>query len=187
MVVSALTTRNWSGYGIGLFRAAGKSCQELATLLRSRRRECVLYWPFPEFHAPVFIYKPLFFRIRIPGSALLTKIRIRNRIRLLLSLILRMQKFFFFFYNLPTGTSSSVLKKYFFAKIIVLKCYFGGFLFQSAQHIYKKREGSGSIPLTNGSGSGRPKNMRIRFRFRIWIPNTALYITSFKQNDCLQS
>ncbi len=34
-------------------------------------------------------------------------------------------------------------------------------LFQSAQHIYEKREGSGvgsgSATLTNGSGSGRPK------------------------------
>ncbi len=43
-------------------------------------------------------------------------------------------------------------------------------LFQSAQHLYEKRErsgtGSGSIPLTKGSGSGRPKNMQIR------IPNT---------------
>ncbi len=29
-------------------------------------------------------------------------------------------------------------------------------LFQSAQHLYEKREGSGSITLTNGSGSGRP-------------------------------
>jgi hypothetical protein len=51
-------------------------------------------------------------------------------------------------------------------------------LFQSAQHIYEKREGSGarSAPLTNGSGSGRPKNMRIlrvRIRFRIRIPSTA--------------
>jgi hypothetical protein len=32
-------------------------------------------------------------------------------------------------------------------------------------------EGSGSIPLTNGSGSGRPKNMWIRIRIR--IRNTA--------------
>ncbi len=39
------------------------------------------------------------------------------------------------------------------------------FLFQSAQHLYEKREGYGSIPLTNGSGSGKPKNIR--------IPNTA--------------
>ncbi len=41
-------------------------------------------------------------------------------------------------------------------------------LFQSAQHICEKREGSGSVSLRNGTGSGRPKNMRIRFR----IPNT---------------
>jgi hypothetical protein len=41
-------------------------------------------------------------------------------------------------------------------------------IFQSAQHLYEKREGSGaeSVPLTNEFGSGRPKNMRIR------IPNT---------------
>ncbi len=25
-------------------------------------------------------------------------------------------------------------------------------LFQSAQHLFEKREGSGSVPLTNGSG-----------------------------------
>jgi hypothetical protein len=50
-------------------------------------------------------------------------------------------------------------------------------LFQSAQHLYRKREGSESgagsrsTPLTNGSGSGSgmPKNMQI---LRIWIPNT---------------
>ncbi len=34
-------------------------------------------------------------------------------------------------------------------------------------------EGSGSIPLTNGSGSGRPKNMWIRWiRIRIRIRNS---------------
>jgi hypothetical protein len=48
-------------------------------------------------------------------------------------------------------------------------------LFQSAQHLYEKREGSGagsgSIPLTNGFGSGRPENMGI---LRIRIPNTAV-------------
>jgi hypothetical protein len=44
----------------------------------------------------------------------------------------------------------------------VLKCYFAG-IFQSAQHIYEKKEGS-------GSGPGRSKNMRI---LRIGIPNTA--------------
>jgi hypothetical protein len=49
-------------------------------------------------------------------------------------------------------------------------------LFQSAQHIYEKREGSGSgfVPLTNGSGSGRPKNMRI---LRIRILNTVPLLT----------
>jgi hypothetical protein len=48
-------------------------------------------------------------------------------------------------------------------------------LFQSAQHIYEKREGSGSVSsavlLTNGSGSWRPKNMRI---LRIRIPNNGI-------------
>ncbi len=34
-------------------------------------------------------------------------------------------------------------------------------------------DGSGSIPLTNGSGSGRPKNIRIR---KIRILNTALKV-----------
>jgi hypothetical protein len=45
-------------------------------------------------------------------------------------------------------------------------------LFQSVQHLYEKREGSGSgsIPLTNGSGPGSPKNMRFR------IPNTGTKI-----------
>ncbi len=36
-------------------------------------------------------------------------------------------------------------------------------LFQSAQHFYEKREGSESVPLTNGSGSGSSNNTRIRF------------------------
>jgi hypothetical protein len=51
-------------------------------------------------------------------------------------------------------------------------------IFQSAQHLYEKREGSGarSIPLTNGSGSMRPENMRVRIR----IPNTAEKI----KNSC---
>jgi hypothetical protein len=37
----------------------------------------------------------------------------------------------------------------------------------------RKKKGSGSISLTNGSRSGRPKNMQIQ----IWIPNTARYLT----------
>jgi hypothetical protein len=48
-------------------------------------------------------------------------------------------------------------------------------LFQSAQHLNEKREGSrsgtGSKPLTNGSGSGRPKNLWIQL-IRIRIRNT---------------
>ncbi len=89
----------------------------------------------------------------------------------------------FFSYNLPTDTSSSVLKIYFFLLKFVLKCYFIKHFFQSAQHINGKREGSGagagSIPLTigSGSGSGRPKNMRI---MRIRIPNTALMWSKVK-------
>ncbi len=74
-----------------------------------------------------------------------------------------MQKKIYFFivfsYNLLAGTLSSVLKNFnFLLKFCLLQA-----LFQSAQHLYEKREGSGSrsIPLTNGSGSGRPKNMRI--------------------------
>jgi hypothetical protein len=68
------------------------------------------------------------------------------------------EKYFFqiFSHNLPTGTSSS--------------------LFQSAQHIYEKREGSGSVPLNIGSWSGfrRLKNMRIRI---LNIASQDLFIT----------
>jgi hypothetical protein len=48
-------------------------------------------------------------------------------------------------------------------------------LFQSTQHFYEKRKGSGaesgSVLVTNGSGCGskRPKNIRIR------IPNTVFF------------
>jgi hypothetical protein len=99
---------------------------------------------------------------------ILVRIRIRTsdfwiqlRIRLLSSVILRMQKMYFF-HNLPTGTSSSVKKFLFFdtilSKNVILKA-----LFQSAQHINEKREGSGSgtsdqwirmAQKTCGSGSG---------------------------------
>ena len=59
------------------------------------------------------------------------------------------KKFSYFSYNLPTVTLSSVLKYYFFAKIL-----FSNFILQllfqsSTQHVYEKREGSGT-----GSGSG---------------------------------
>jgi hypothetical protein len=36
-------------------------------------------------------------------------------------------------------------------------------------------EGSGSVPLTNGSGSGRPKNLRIQ----IWIRYTEIFFIFF--------
>jgi hypothetical protein len=69
------------------------------------------------------------------------------------------------FVNLPVpaGTLSSVLKIFFFAKILLCKHH-------PLNTFMRKREGSGagSIPLTCGSGSGRPINMRIR------IPNTGL-------------
>jgi hypothetical protein len=38
-----------------------------------------------------------------------------------------------------------------------VKVLFCKTIFQSAQHLYEKREESGSVPLTNGSGSGSPK------------------------------
>ncbi len=68
------------------------------------------------------------------------------------------KKFIFFSYNSPTGTSSSVKKIKFFAKNFVLKFNFAGII-SAAQHIYEKRQGSGSgsVPLTNEYGSGRPK------------------------------
>jgi hypothetical protein len=46
-------------------------------------------------------------------------------------------------------------------------------IFQSDHRLYEKREGSGSVPLTNGSGYGKPKNLRI------WIWNTASYLLIF--------
>jgi hypothetical protein len=58
----------------------------------------------------------------------------------------------FFSFNLPAGTLSSDLKLNFYAKInFALQFYFAS-SFQSAQHLYEKSEGSGSIPLINGSG-----------------------------------
>jgi hypothetical protein len=57
--------------------------------------------------------------------------------------------FHIFSYYLPEGTSFSVLKIKFFAKIL-RKNFILQALFQSVQHIYEKREGS-------GAGSGRPQ------------------------------
>jgi hypothetical protein len=82
-------------------------------------------------------------------------------ILLLSSVTLRMpKKFIFFSYTLTLrhiifSRLSSALKIK-----LVLK-FFLQALFQSAQHLYEKRDGSGSVLQTNGSGSGRPKNMPI--------------------------
>jgi hypothetical protein len=81
-------------------------------------------------------------------------------IRLLSSVTLRMQKMsYFFLITYPQAHylqfKSSALKIN-----LVLKFYLQA-LFQSAQHLYEKREGSGSVLQTNGSGSGRRKKMPI--------------------------
>jgi hypothetical protein len=44
----------------------------------------------------------------------------------------------------------------------VLKFFISQALFQSAHHLYEKREGSGSVHLTDEFGSGRPKNADLR-------------------------
>ncbi len=77
-----------------------------------------------------------------------------------------------FSYNLPAGIWSSVLKIKFFVKILCYNFILQA-LFQSPQHLYEKREGSGSgsIPWTNGSGYER--TMWIR------IPNPDEMIISF--------
>ena len=71
-------------------------------------------------------------------------------------------KKYFFSYNLPAG-----IIRIFSFKNFILQA-----LFQSAQHLCEKREGSGpgSIPLANVSGSWRRKNIRIR------IPNTVFLL-----------
>ncbi len=54
-----------------------------------------------------------------------------------------------------------LIKIKFLARKLLYKNLILQALFQSAQHLYEKREGSGSssssVPLTNESGSGRPK------------------------------
>jgi hypothetical protein len=55
--------------------------------------------------------------------------------------------FIFFSYNLPAGTLSSVLKIELFAKIFFLHA-----LFQSAQHLSERREGSGSGSVCPNEG-----------------------------------
>jgi hypothetical protein len=81
------------------------------------------------------------------------------------------KKIFFFIFFLISCWQALHLqsKKFNFLLNFVLKNLILQALFQSAQHIYEKREGSGagSVPLTKGSRSGRPKNMRIWFPIRI--------------------
>ncbi len=74
--------------------------------------------------------------------------------------------FFIFFYNLIAGKLSSPLKNLIFLQKFVLKFYFASTknFFSPLNTFYEKREGSGSVSLTNGSGSERSKNMRIRIR-----------------------
>jgi hypothetical protein len=106
---------------------------------------------------------------RNPDSRIRTsdkRIQTQLRIRLLSSVTLKRkwkEKMFFhtFSYKFSTGTLSSVLKIKLFAKLLCSNFILQAF-FQSAQHLYEKREGSGSSPLTNGSRSWRPKNIRIQ-------------------------
>ncbi len=90
-----------------------------------------------------------------------------------------------FFYNLPIGTLSSVLKISIFFKNFILQA-----LFQFAQHLFEKREGSRSVPLTNGSDSGRPKTCwsgsgsgsssgfgsQTLVWQQFWLPSTVFYV-----------
>ncbi len=64
--------------------------------------------------------------------------------------------FIFFSFESPAGTLSSALKVVFFAKILCQNFFASIFSVFSTLILYGKREGSGSIPLTNGSRSGSP-------------------------------
>jgi hypothetical protein len=81
-----------------------------------------------------------------------------------------------FFFLLTRRHIIFSLKNIYFLLKFCVKKFILQALFQSAQHLYEKREGSrsgaGSVPLANGSGSGRPKNIRI------WIPKTAFLVNS---------
>ncbi len=92
------------------------------------------------------------------------------------------KKFRIFSYNLSAGTLSSVYN--------LLLCFKDNFvlnfilqtLFQSAQHLYEKKEESGA-PLTNRSRSGRPKNIWIRIPKLLcfchpWSTNTHIHPAS---------
>ncbi len=95
--------------------------------------------------------RDIFVRIRIPGSVPLSNGSVSGSNSVSDSFLLwlwRCQKNFFphFSNKLPAAS----LKNLFFCWNFVLQA-----LFQSAQHIYEKREGSGSVPLTNVPGSRR--------------------------------
>jgi hypothetical protein len=71
-------------------------------------------------------------------------------------------------------------------KNIVLKFYFASII-SAAQHLYEKREGSGSkVPLTNRSGSGRSKTYGSG---SATLPPREPYSTAAtpKMSDCLFS
>jgi hypothetical protein len=110
-------------------------------------------WHFDADPDPRILTSHLSIRIRFR-----LRIRIQLLIRLLSSLILRMQKknliiFIFFLITYPQAHHVQ--------SNLVLKCFSAGII-SVRSHIYEKREGSGagsgSVPLTNGSGfgSGRP-------------------------------
>jgi hypothetical protein len=55
-------------------------------------------------------------------------------------------------------------------------------IFQSAQHLYEKREGSGSILLTNGFVSGGPKTLSRKNKFKRVPGRAPKYIFKFYRN-----
>jgi hypothetical protein len=68
---------------------------------------------------------------------------------------------YFFLITYPQAHLIFSLEKFNFCKNFVLKLILQA-LFQSAQHLYEKKEGSGSVPLTNGSR--KPKNISLRIQ-----------------------
>ncbi len=101
------------------------------------------------------------------------------------SVTLRMQIFFSSYFFLITYPLAHNLQSLFYRTALKINFVFKFLscklqaLFQSAHHLYVKREWSGSVPLTNGSRSGRPKNMGIQ---RIRIPNTACNCNKMHKN-----
>jgi hypothetical protein len=99
---------------------------------------------------------------------ILVGIRIRTsdswiQIRLRIFSDFKVANFFFTYFFLIIYPQAHYLqsKKYNFLLKFLFYNFILQLLFQSAQHLYENREGSGSVPLTNGPGSERPKNMWI--------------------------